>query len=535
MSADEARGQQESSLLRLLQVSQAGYKELLAVPAEYALEQLGAASVSLSRWERDRGLLRCMVNVGSLAPGEERFPTDETFDLPAYQEALDLTHGTGIGYNASDPDLSPVGAGLLRRYGRSAALSVPVTVNGRVWGVLWATEDAGSLAPDALARAARTADEISQMIALAERLETMARLAFQDPLTGVGNRRLLDDTLADLLAPGGPGCTVVVCDVNGLKQVNDDFGHEAGDRVLVAVADALASAARSVPGAVTVRLGGDEFAVLLPGAARTPAIQLVEAADTLLSPAGISISCGIAAAPAGSTAREAMALADSAQYSAKRRSALLLVASDIQTDRSSPRRRRSDLRPSTPPLDGDVRQAVARAVSTLAANLSEAPTALHARLEWLGEHLLEPFDLDHWSVSRADLALEHPRLMVTSLGMRVGRPIGQSAVDLLADQVFELRDYPLSLEAMTRCRWFYVDVHDEAGDAAERAVLASMAKRYVLAVGCNDGSRGSLLEVYGRSDELNLGLLGSTLGLAASAVLGRVVSQAGAAPTMMSA
>lgn len=518
---------EDLALLRLLQMPHERYEDLLAVPADYALERLGAASVSLSRWERDRGLLRCVVNVGALAAGEVRFPKNETFDLAHYGEILDLSSRHGVGYDRDDPGLSPVGGDLLSRHGHTAALSAPVYVDDRLWGVLWATKDTGSLAPDALEMSGRAAEAIGPMIALAERLQTMGRLAFEDPLTGLGNRRVVDDTLADLLADPAPGATVVVCDVDGLKQVNDELGHEAGDRVIVAVADALAAAAAQVPGASAVRLGGDEFAVVVPGAARTAAIQLVEAADARLRPDAITISCGIAAVPAGTPARIALAVADGAQYAAKRRGALLVVASDLGgTPAPRPRRWPGDRRASPSPLLApDVRMAVAGAVRSLARNLREAPATAHARLEWLGEQLLEPFDLDHWSVSRVDLARPPHQLVVASMGMRSSRPAEESRTDLLTDHAFALADYPLSDRAIRERAWFCVDEREPSHEPSERAVLRSMGKRYVLAVGCSEGTNGSLLEMYGRSEKLDLSELGWTLGLGASAVLGAAVAQ----------
>ncbi len=515
-------GADDTALLHLLRMSQAGYEELLAVPADYALQRLAATSVSLSRWERDRGHLRCVVNAGRLAPGEERFPADEVFDLTRYAGLLDAA----VAYERDDPLLDEIGAELLARHGHRAALCVPVHLDGRVWGVVWATKDDEALAPGALAQAVRAAEAIAPMIAMAERIQTVARLAFSDPLTGLGNRRLLDDTLADLLRPGGPGCTVVACDVDGLKQVNDELGHAAGDRVIVAVSDALAAVAAGIAGAVAVRLGGDEFALVLPGAARTAAIQAVEAVDARLAPQSVRVSCGIAAVPDRTSARDVLSVADAAQYAAKRRGALLVVASDLgSSSGTTPRRRVSD-RPSAPlpSMDVDVRLAVAAAVRTIAAGLAQAPGPAHERLEWLGERLLGPFDLDHWSVSSVDLGATPRQLTVSSMGMRVGRPHEEKGTDLLTDHVFDLADYPVSERAILERRWFCFDALDPATEAAELSVLTAMGKRYVLGVGCAEGSRGSLLELYGRADQLDLALLGSTLGLAASAVLGQVVS-----------
>jgi diguanylate cyclase (GGDEF)-like protein len=95
--------------------------------------------------------------------------------------------------------------------------------------------------------------------------ETLRRVANTDPLTGLGNRALLHEKLAQSSRPPG-GVDVVVVDIDYLKQANDMAGHDGGDALIVAVANRLAAAAGD-PSRV-MRVGGDEFVVLLEGAAR---------------------------------------------------------------------------------------------------------------------------------------------------------------------------------------------------------------------------------------------------------------------------
>lgn len=95
-------------------------------------------------------------------------------------------------------------------------------------------------------------------------LERLALAAFVDPLTGLRNRRGLDHDLAQRIAlakRGGRPLTVVVGDLDGLKQINDRDGHGAGDGALRAFAAALDSALRA--GDTAYRIGGDEFLLLL--------------------------------------------------------------------------------------------------------------------------------------------------------------------------------------------------------------------------------------------------------------------------------
>ena len=115
--------------------------------------------------------------------------------------------------------------------------------------------------------------QIDRAVVLSEAFTLSADRARRDVLTGLRNRLAWEEAIAshsEQLEPVG----VVLADVDGLKATNDAQGHEAGDRLLVAIADAIRDATPADGGAVAARLGGDEFGILLPGAlaARTGAI-----------------------------------------------------------------------------------------------------------------------------------------------------------------------------------------------------------------------------------------------------------------------
>lgn len=161
-----------------------------------------------------------------------------------------------------------------------------------------------------------------------ERLRAeLADQAVRDPLTGLHNRRRLDAALGVLAgaAPESrPRWVAVVVDIDHFKQVNDRFGHEVGDEVLVAVAEELRRAVRADD--VVARVGGEEFALLLEDASAEDAVGRVEdlrtrcAALTFPQAPGlrITVSAGLAGLdPAEPDVTSLLRRADKALYRAK--------------------------------------------------------------------------------------------------------------------------------------------------------------------------------------------------------------------------
>lgn len=157
--------------------------------------------------------------------------------------------------------------------------------------------------------------------AVAGREQELERLANTDPLTGLYNVRWLTDHLGRLLDHHrryGHPFALLVLDVDGLKRVNDSQGHAAGDRALVAVADAIRSATRRVDAAA--RIGGDEFCVVAPQQTADRARVIAEriAAGVEAAYPGLGASIGVAACPEhGLDAERLLELGDEAMYRAK--------------------------------------------------------------------------------------------------------------------------------------------------------------------------------------------------------------------------
>jgi diguanylate cyclase (GGDEF)-like protein len=152
--------------------------------------------------------------------------------------------------------------------------------------------------------------------------------ALHDQLTGLPNRTLLLDRLDQELRPGrrsGTRPTVLYCDLDGFKTVNDTAGHAVGDQVLAEAARRLRAVVR--PADTVARIGGDEFVVLCPGlgsadVADRVAARITEAFATPLASDGdaeyrVGVSIGISLCTEADTPETALAAADARMYEVK--------------------------------------------------------------------------------------------------------------------------------------------------------------------------------------------------------------------------
>ncbi|MFF3541023.1 diguanylate cyclase domain-containing protein [Streptomyces platensis] len=315
-------------------------------------QALGGSFAAISKWERELGKLRVLVNTGELAEGEEEFPDDESYPVHEFPEIVGFLHEqwagggepsawveTAEGVHAPAPRVpeeGPAGAGggnrqrmaALRRRGRGCCVVAPIVLHGRAWGELYVARRTGEPvfgradADFASVLAAVTAAGIAQT----ERLAEARRLAFTDALTGLANRRAVDmrlDEALELHRRDEVVVSLVVCDLNGLKRVNDSRGHAVGDRLLERFGSVLSLCGAMLPGTLVARLGGDEFCLLAVG---PPADEVVKVAGELCDRAGeLDLGEGVAVGVASTgdpigpvrSARRLFRLADAAQYKAK--------------------------------------------------------------------------------------------------------------------------------------------------------------------------------------------------------------------------
>jgi diguanylate cyclase (GGDEF)-like protein len=149
-------------------------------------------------------------------------------------------------------------------------------------------------------------------------------LGTHDVLTSLYNRAYFEEERIRLERGRRFPVTVLILDVDGLKQVNDNQGHAAGDDLLRRVAEVLRSSFRAED--VVARIGGDEFAVLLPNTDAPAAAQSVERIHRLIElnnafyqGVALSLSIGAATAGSGGNLEEAQRAADDRMYQDKRR------------------------------------------------------------------------------------------------------------------------------------------------------------------------------------------------------------------------
>ena len=157
-------------------------------------------------------------------------------------------------------------------------------------------------------------------------LDLLRHAAASDPLTGMANRTAYDDRLAQLESGSLPGpWAVLMLDLDGFKQLNDQLGHITGDQVLVQVAERLATAVRAED--LLARVGGDEFAVVGHALrhrddAERLAERLLLALDVPIIVHGdvidVGASIGVAVGETGMSAAVVTRAADGALYDAKR-------------------------------------------------------------------------------------------------------------------------------------------------------------------------------------------------------------------------
>jgi diguanylate cyclase (GGDEF)-like protein len=313
------------------------FDDIIELAADGALAPLDAASISISRQEPGTGTIRTLINTGRLGPAELRWPVDEVYQIDRFvvgnvwagmAEKFAVGQLQIIVVSVDDCSADPEEVELLRALHKAASMSTPLVVDGKMWGEFYATREAGAapFGSDDEAFAEAFSAILSSAVSRAVHIDSLTRMAYVDPLTGLANRRALDDAAAvafdPVAAPSGRPVTAVSFDVNGLKDVNDTAGHHAGDRLLTGIGALLDAHYADLHGCLVARVGGDEFTVLVPVHSPTAVIAAAEGACLAARklPNGGGLSCGVATTTdhGPEAASRLFRAADAAQYEAKR-------------------------------------------------------------------------------------------------------------------------------------------------------------------------------------------------------------------------
>jgi len=182
------------------------------------------------------------------------------------------------------------------------------------------------------------AREKQQVVAL----ETLSRQATHDPLTGLFNRRYLDQILYGEIAhaqQSGSLLGIVMADVDHFKQINDRYGHKAGDLMLQTVGDLMKSCVRSAD--IVCRYGGEEFVIVMPGTSEATVSHCSEEIRSRFEELSVvfedrkiqaTISLGAAIYPLhGSNVDEVFVNADRAMYQAKQEGRNRVVVYSVES------------------------------------------------------------------------------------------------------------------------------------------------------------------------------------------------------------
>ena len=295
----------------------------------YSGEQFFPQALSgvLYLFRSSRNALEAAARWGSSGISEPMFAPEACWSLRSGQPHWSDHPGSGIS------------CVHLRQSDVSSALCVPMVAQGNTLGVLHLQFNLGSnpaCEPDSepvresLQRLSVTvAGRLALSLASLQLRATLREQSIRDPLTGLFNRRFMEETLDRELrrcARGHEPVSVLMIDVDHFKQFNDNFGHDAGDSVLRAISDYFQSSFRGTD--ICCRYGGEEFAIVLPAATAENAAIRAEALregvkDLELQqtnrPLGqVTVSVGVAAFPEhGHTANQLLRAADACLYRSK--------------------------------------------------------------------------------------------------------------------------------------------------------------------------------------------------------------------------
>jgi len=322
--------------------------KLLQTLANALTHSLGASEVTSAIHERVKEMIAHSTLAIYVSRGDEMEPIEivgehgHLFGREAFPTAKGLSgrviqHGTSIMNGDPCMELGYKNDSVVV-YKLQSALAVPMTGPKGMAGVLTLYHtDRHAFNRDHLRLLEAVSQQVAPAVESALRYHDTEKLAVTDHLTGVPNARSLELHLhRELSRAQRENATVgvLVCDLNGFKQVNDRFGHLKGNEVLQAVAKGLQDVCRKSD--YVARMGGDEFVIVVPGLREELRWSYVERLQGVAHTAGwevcseqcISMSVGTAIYPLdGADAEVLLAEADRRMYTVKQQKHMLVAGS----------------------------------------------------------------------------------------------------------------------------------------------------------------------------------------------------------------
>ncbi|MGD9973730.1 MAG: diguanylate cyclase [Desulfatirhabdiaceae bacterium] len=262
---------------------------------------------------------------GNTVTGATAFDTDDCYALRKGQV-----------YRVKNPDTELTCRHVKNFQPDSTSICIPMIAQGRIYGLLHIQEKQppadipAEMADDSFHLAVTAAEQLSLALANLKLKSALRHQSIRDALTGLFNRRYLDESLGKEIARAGRSGTpvgIIMIDIDHFKRFNDTHGHDAGDTVLQSVGKFISGHVRE--GDIACRYGGEEFTLIMPGATLESAharaeelrkgvqsLQITHAGKPLES---ITLSLGVATFPHfGETGETVIQAADAALYQAKR-------------------------------------------------------------------------------------------------------------------------------------------------------------------------------------------------------------------------
>lgn len=273
-----------------------------------------------------RNLLVPIAGWGGMDAGQEGFAPDQCWALRRGQSHfVDVPGNDIVCHHANDDEIYHC---------------EPLLAGGEVIGVLYLH---GTVEQETRFRLTVMAENIASALVNHRLQRSLREQTIRDPLTGLFNRRYMEETLTLEIARSarsGTPLSLVMCDIDHFKRFNDEFGHDAGDAVLQAVAAELKKLFRS--GDVVCRFGGEEFTIIAPGTTAQVLMDRVEQVRHAISEINVrqkgrtlgltSMSFGIASWTPGadSNGQALIQAADAALYQAKREGRNRVIVNDAE-------------------------------------------------------------------------------------------------------------------------------------------------------------------------------------------------------------